>query len=243
MGRELAAAGLILPDAGGLALHPSGQASSADIDDGYALAALDPHDDLHRFVLLPTIAGLVVLAGAAVVGAVLSRWRASGQPRGKRTWLQYGLLGFLWWLALSLFLILDLAGSVSLYLWFTAIYATGWALVGLLVLHPRPIREKLLVVALFLTALFSIRFVDWNSRKPFLKDLERVSLGTPVAQVDEIMGDYMEDTGALTQVDEQGRIISGTITFRHTTAAWGNSDYGILTIAGGRVVDVDFVPD
>jgi hypothetical protein len=40
-------------------------------------------------------------------------------------------------------LMLDLAGSVSLYLGFTAIYAFCWALVGLLLLYPRPVREKL----------------------------------------------------------------------------------------------------
>ncbi len=91
--------------------------------------------------------------------------------------------------------------------------------------------------------LFSIRFVDWNSRKPFLKDLGRVSPGTPVAQVDEIMGDYMRSTSDHMQLDEQGRIVSGIIAYRHTTAAWGNSDHGVLTIAGGRVVDIDFLPD
>lgn len=143
----------------------------------------------------------------------------------------------------AVLLILDLAESVSLHLCFTAIYALCWALVGLLILHPRPIREKLLVVALFLAVLFAIRFVYWNSRKPFLRDVDRVSLGNPVAQVDEIMGDYMKEMGALVRVDEQGRIISGTITYRHTTAGWGNSDYGVLTIAGGRVAGIEFLPD
>jgi hypothetical protein len=227
----------------GLAMPSTRQASPADIGHGSLLPPLDPHDNLHRFVLLPALAGMVILGGSLVASALLTMRKTAGPPGDRVAWLRYGLLGLLWWLALSLFLILDLAGSVSLYLGLTVIYALCWVLVGLVVLHPRPIREKLLVVILFAAVLLSIRLIDWNTRKSFLKDLGRVRSGTPVAQADELMGSYMKSGGTLTQVDEQGRIVSGSIVYRHTTEGWGNSDAGVLTIVGGRVVDVKFLPD
>jgi hypothetical protein len=238
-------------DGRGTGTRQNDLAPRAEVNHGSLLLAFDPHDDLHMFVVLPALAGLVTLGGSAVAWAIRTRWRISagrdaataGRPGDKVAWLQFGLLGLLWWFALSLFLILDLAGSVSLYPGFIVVYALCWVPVGLVILHPRPLREKLLVVVLFAVVLLSIRSVHWNSRKPFLKDLDRVRMGTPVAQVDEFMDDYMKAIGTVTQVDGQGRIISGTITYRHTTEGWGNSDVGVLTIADGRVVDVEFLPD
>ena len=107
--RELAANGLVLPDVGG-AVRAPGLALHAGAGHGSTLLALDPHDDLHRFALLPALAGLGILAGAVVVRIILSRWRAASRPAGRIAWLQYGLLGFLWWLALSVFLMLAVFG-------------------------------------------------------------------------------------------------------------------------------------
>jgi hypothetical protein len=231
------------PDFAGEELRQPRTDSRADVGRYSPLTHLDPHNHLHMFILLPALAGMVTLGGSLVASALLIRRRTAGPPRDRVVWWQYGLLGLLWWLALSLFLILDLAGSVSLYLGFTFVYALFWVPVGLVILYPRPIREKLLVVILLAAVLFSIRLIDWNTRKPFLKDLARVRLGTPVAQADELMGDYVKSGGTLTQADEQGRIVSGTIAYRHTTEGWGNSDAGVLTIAGGRVVGVQYLPD
>jgi hypothetical protein len=215
------------------------------------LPALDPHDNLHLFLVLPALAGLLILGGSAVKWAVLTRWRSFAGTDAQASWwrrydgarLRYGLLALSWWLALSAFLIMDLAGSVSLYLGFTLAYAVCSILAGVLILHSRPMREKLLAVILFAAVLLSIRSIHWNSRKPFLKDLARVRVGTPVAQVEGLMEDYMPGTGTFTEVDAQGRVVAGTITYRHTAEGWGNSDAAVLTISGGRVVEVDFLPD
>ncbi|MFC2030483.1 hypothetical protein ACFLWA_07140 [Chloroflexota bacterium] len=44
-------------------------------------------------------------------------------------------------------------------------------------------------------------------------------------------------------VDELGNIVSGTTSYWHTAEACGNSDIGVVTVAGGRVVDVRLLPD
>jgi len=213
------------------------------------------------FIILPGIAGLVLLIGAAVVAVIVKRWKGSdtqskdtstnGDNVGiwaRTTKLRYALLAFAFWLALSIFLILDLGLSVSLYFRFVAIYTAFWVLVGALLLYGRPMREILLILTLFVMVAFSVRFIDWNSRKPFLKDFYRIREGMTPAQVEQIMGDYMKGGGAplgspRTELNEQEEIVTGTVTYRHTDEGWGNSDWGVVTFEDGRVVEIEFLPD
>ncbi len=231
------------------------RAESTQGDDGAIWTphrlALDPQNALHGFIVLPLLAGLALLGGAAVVRIVLGRW--PDRPRrsvellrgrsGKGTRVQYLLLGLAFWIALSVFLILDLAGSISLHPGLVALYAFCWALAGLLLLYSRPLREKIVILTLFLVALGSVRFVDWNTRKPFLRALDRVAVGITEAQADEIMDGYIKGVSPMAQVDEQGGIDWGTVSYRHTTQAWGNVEVGVLVFQNGRVVRVDFLPD
>jgi hypothetical protein len=105
------------------------------------------------------------------------------------------------------------------------------------------LREKVVILTLFLVALGSVRFVDWNTRKPFLRALDRVTAGLTEAQADEIMDGYIKGISPMAQVDEQGGVDWGTVSYRHTTKAWGNVDVGVLVFQNGRVVRVDFYPD
>ena len=215
------------------------------------LLSLDPHNVLHHLVVLPLLAGLALLGGSAVVRTIMKRWQGTArqsvellqsQP-GKGARVRYVLLGLSFWIALSVFLILDLAGSISLYPGFVAIYAICWALAGLLFLYSRPLREKVVILTLFLVVLCSVRFVDWNTRKPFLRALDRLTAGITEAQADEIMDGYMKGISPMAQMDEQGGIDWGTVNYRHTTEAWGNVDVGVLAFQNGRVVRVDYLPD
>jgi hypothetical protein len=151
-------------------------------------------------------------------------------------------------LALSIFLILDLGLAVSLYLRFVAIYTAFWVLVGALLLYGHPMREKLLILGLLVMVAFSVRFIDWNSRKPFLKDFYRIREGMTPAQVEQIMGGYMIGGGAplgspRTELNGWGEIVAGTVTYRHTNEGWGDSDWGVVTFENGRVVKIKFLPD
>ena len=90
---------------------------------------------------------------------------------------------------------------------------------------------------------WSVRFVDWNTRKPFLRRPDRVTAGITEAQADEIMDGYIKGMSPMAQVDDQGGIDCGTVSYRHTTEAWGNTDVGGLIFQGCRVVRVEFLPD
>jgi hypothetical protein len=205
----------------------------------------------------PIIAGLVLLVGGAIVAVVLTRWVGSHPPTedadsdaGRWARLRYPFLALAFWMALSIFLILDLGLglAVSIYPRFVAIYAAFWVLVGALLLHGRPTREKVLVLVPFVVVLFSVRFIDWNSRKPFLRDLHSIREGMTPIQVEQIMGRYMRSGGRAlaspeTEVDDGGQILTGTVTYRHTDEGWGDSDWGVVTFQDGRVVETEFLPD
>jgi hypothetical protein len=206
-------------------------------------------------IALSIAAGLVSFTVAAFVALVLKKWRQAN-PRlenadtnggDKRHWTtvlrsRYVLLAFPFGFALGLYLILDLGVSVSVYLRFTAIYAAFWILVFLLLLEGAPTCHKLLILMLLAATFFSVRFVDWNSRKPFLKDLYRIKKGMTVAQVEQIMGDYMMRS-APTVADEQGEIITGKLFYRHTDEGWGNCDVGSVFFSDSHVVYTGFSPD
>ena len=216
-----------------------------------------PSSALEVFAIPLLIAGLALLIGAAIVSVVVRRWpdsdtQAQDSDGSGRRWtrVRYVLLALALWMALSVFLILDLGLglAVSLYPAFVGAYAAFWVLVGALLLHARPLREKILILLLFVAVVFSVRFVDWNSRKPFLRDLYSVKEGMTPAQVEQIMGAYMNGGGRPldgpdTEVDEGGEIVTGTVTYRHTDEGWGDSDWGVVTFEDGRVVEVEFLPD
>lgn len=215
--------------------------------------AIVPDSALEALAIPPTIAGLVLLIGAGIVTVVLRRWSGGEEDdRGVRS--RYVLLALAFWIALSLFLILDLGlgFAVSIYPRFVVAYAAFWVLAGALLLYRRPIRERVLILALFVVVLFSVRFIDWNSRKSFLRDFYRIKEGVTELQVDQIMSGYNKSYYGgpppsfreyEPKFDEQGRIVTGWVTYRHTDEGWGNSDWGVVTFEHGRVVEVRFLHD
>jgi hypothetical protein len=219
---------------------------------------LDPDNTLAWAIVLPSMAGLALLASAAAVALIGTVWkeaslRSSGTAQGARSsWARTRMVLFvgLSWFALSAFLVLDLLFAISLSWRFVALYAAFWVLVGALLLYDRPLYAKLVVLALLVIVLFSVRFVDWTSRKPFLKDFARIKEGMTSVQVDRIMEGYIRETdggppvpeGAY-ELNEQGQIVSGSVTFRHTDKGWGDSDLGVVTLRRGRVSETEFLPD
>ena len=217
------------------------------------LLSLDPQNPVHIFVILPLIAALVLLPLGGLGGIIWWVWFRSknsarkayenGEERGKAAQVRYILFGLLLWVALSLYFIFDLLGAASLYPLSTAIYAALWSLVGALLLYDRTLGEKAAILAIFLALIFSVRFVDWNSRKPFLRNLYRVEEGMSYQQVAEIMGSYPGLAGAGTEINGEGQVISGNVSYTHTEEKWGNSDIGVITFQDGLVVETKFLPD
>jgi hypothetical protein len=202
------------------------------------------------------MAGLLLLFGAVIV-LIIAQRRKTGAAQEKEsafhdddggTWtreakVRHGVFAVLAVLALSIFLIFDLLGSASLYWRLVTVYAGFWVLVGVLLLPSRPLGLKLGILAILVLVLFTLRYVDWNSRKPFLRDLYSVKEGMTADQVDGIMHEYMRSLGRDVIHDRGGLLVAGTVTYRHTNEGWGDSDWGIITLDSGRVVQVQFLPD
>jgi hypothetical protein len=212
-----------------------------------------------RLIGLSLAAGLVCYLAAALVALVVQSLRqdkAAGEP-GSRRWTsvfrsRYVLFLFPIGFAVGFYLILDRELAVSVYWRFVVPYAVFWGLVSLLFLVGAPVRHKLLSLGLLAVIMVSARFVHWDSRKPFLKDLFRVKEGMTVAQVEQIMGGYMTGGGIPVgapapqlcgRLAEYGPQATGTIVYRHTNEGWGDSDWGVVALREGRVVDVEFSPD
>jgi hypothetical protein len=241
----------------------SGAARRASTPPGRsALLSLNPFNPV-AFVMLLGLAGLVLLLGVAVVAAVGKGWKGTDEPSGAiqangdfqetgsgAEKLRPVLLALVLWIALSVFLVLDLVFQVSLYWQFVVMYAAFWLLVGALLATGRPLRDKLLILGVFVLVLGSVRFVDWNSRKAFLRDFHGLREGMTVEEVDQIMSGYMKAYGGGPpqsqneyEFDEQGEVVAGWVTYRHTNEGWGDSDWGVVTVENGQVVRLQFLPD
>lgn len=151
-----------------------------------------------------------------------------------------------------------------LYLAVTIAFAAG-------LIRPAAMRRqigRLSALASLITVVATLYFVDWTTRKPFLRDLDRIRVGMTEAEVRRIMGRYLEGTGwpanpfdpstnatsTLTDLGSGSQysttaspsgemVVRDSLVFRHSNDGAFNSDWGIISFAGGRVVGVEFSPD
>jgi len=165
---------------------------------------------------------------------------------------RYALVAILFVTAVGILVALDLFAAASLYLRFVAAYTALWVLIGGLLLRGTPVRLRLMLLIVFVAQITAIRFVNWNSRKPFLKNFYRIEEGMTPAQVDQIMSGYMKGhyggpplslTDIRYEFNDQGEIVTGWATYRHTEEGWGDSDWGRVTFENGRVVRTEFLSD
>ncbi len=153
-------------------------------------------------------------------------------------------------IALTLFALceLGLAYAVAwwLYLSVAIVFAAGF-------IRPVSVRSqigRLGGLAAIVAVVAALYFVDWTTRKPFLRDLDRIRVGMTEAEVRQIMGRYMEGSGwpAIpgSSTNAQGTLNivgSDSLVFRHSNDGAFNSDWGIISLSSGRVVSVEFSPD
>ena len=214
---------------------------------------------LGEVFVLAGCAGLVLLIGVVVVAVILTRRKKSDVQENDsdasrtgahkrmttRKW-RYALLVLAYGFALSVFLILDLFGSVSVYLRFTAAYAAFWVLVGALLLHGSPPRRQVLILGIFAAAVFSVHFINWNSRKPFLRDFYRIEEDMTEAQVEQIMGKYIKEADLpsclLSEATETaGLSPRNCVFYRHTDESRSNSDWGVVAFENSHVAQTEFL--
>ncbi len=141
------------------------------------------------------------------------------------------------------------------------LYLSVAVLFGAALLRPRTLRTQRMPVsafALVLALIAALHFVDWSTRKPFLRDLARVRIGMTEDEVRQVMAGYMEGTGwpampdrreaepSATPAESPSRgelAIPNSLVFRHSNESAFNSDWAVITISDGKVVSVNFSPD
>jgi hypothetical protein len=108
-----------------------------------------------------------------------------------------------------------------------------------------------------LAALVTLIFMPWHPRKRFVRDLYSLDGGMTVDEVEAVMSGYMKGAGkkwvvpdvseasvvapAYPAGDERAHA-TGTMTYRWDDSDY-DSDWGQVTFADGRVVNVQFLPD
>ena len=136
------------------------------------------------------------------------------------------------------YLLFDKLAAISLYPRAVALFCALGLLGSLPLLYGHRRGTQIALTALFLATLLAVQFINWDSRKPFLRALNRVEHGMTVAQVDAVMAGFMRPPA-------QSDILADDVTlaYRHTDAGWGDSDIGLITFVNGRVVARQFLPD
>ena len=106
------------------------------------------------------------------------------------------------------------------------------------------VTAKLILLTSGLAMILSVRFLDWNSQKPFIRDLLTVRSGMTRPEVEAIMGRYLrpewEDS---TDDSYHGIDPNGLVVYRPSHEAAYNADWGIVRFKNGRVDGVEFSSD
>jgi len=170
------------------------------------------------------------------------------------------------WIALALFAMCELGLAYPVAWW---LYLSVGVVFAAALVRPMAVRSqlgRLGVLVGVLSVIAALYFVDWTTRKVFLRDLARVRVGMTEAEVRRIMDRYMEGTGwpAIpgSSSNAPGTLIAGSdsqystepspsgemvirdsLVFRHSNDGAFNSDWGIISLSSGRVVRVEFSPD
>jgi signal transduction histidine kinase len=170
-------------------------------------------------------------------------------------------------IALALFALCEIgmAYPVAWWLYLCVAVAFAAALVRPVAFRSQVARIGALVAVIAVIA--TLYLVEWTTRKPFLRDLDRIRIGMTEAEVRQIMGRYIEGTGwpaipgsstnapgtliiagsasqYSTETSPSGQmVIRDSLTFRHSNDGAFNSDWGIVSLSNGRVVSVEFSPD
>ena len=144
--------------------------------------------------------------------------------------------------SMALYLLLDLALAVSLNSIISGGFAVTVLALSLLLLDPWPAKRRLLVAGVLVSAVFAVRYIDWDGRKPFLRDFNQIQLGMTAEEVDEVMADYTKLASPFAKTSLSGAVQMGAITYQHSTENRLDVDLAHITFAGGHVIAATFYP-
>ena len=170
--------------------------------------------------------------------------------------------------ALTLFALCEIGLAYPVAWWLYLSVAIAFAAGLIRATSVRSQFRRIVALVAVITVIAALYFVEWTTRKPFLRDLGRVRTGMTEAEVRQIMGRYMEGTGwpaipgsspsnapgtlniagsasqYSTATSSSGEmVIRDSLVFRHSNDGAFDSDWGIISLSSGRVVSVEFSPD
>ncbi|MGD9781754.1 MAG: hypothetical protein AB7V14_06320 [Kiritimatiellia bacterium] len=169
-------------------------------------------------------------------------------------------------LAAAIAALLEIGAAICASATMFTLYGMFWTGVLAPFLLRHPARTKYLIYLGLMACLAILYLVPWNTRKPFLRDLEKVQMGMTVDQVEEIMGRYKKGTGwpvmpgttsptgqladaasgiaMATSNSLSGElVIRDSMTYRHSEKGAFNSDWGVVRFSNGMVAAKVFMPD
>lgn len=218
-------------------------------------------DDISRSTSAPVLyregpifpGAIVVTLLGCVVPLLLSLWlvqrgRRAGVLRHSARDLNFATSWKRWlfqWILLTVivgcsycFYFFERIVPVSVMPFSTSFGAVVFILVGLWLTQSWQSRPRITVLAIYTLLILSTRFVDWNSRKPFVRDLLRLREGMTSQQVKGVMSRYLanHDAADVTQAN-------ATLYYRHSDRPEYNQDWGNITMRDGKVVAVEFLAD
>src|SRR5690242_6877126 len=91
----------------------------------------------------------------------------------------------------GLYLLFDRLVAVSLYPLAIAFFVALGLVASLPLLYGRRRAIQLAIPLLIVLFALAVQFINWDSRKPFLRALNQIETGMTVEQVDALMTDYM----------------------------------------------------
>jgi hypothetical protein len=138
----------------------------------------------------------------------------------------------------DLYLLFDKLAAVSLYPVAVVSFAALGVIACLPLLAGRSRAVQLALPLLVVLLVLMVQLINWDSRKPFLRALDRIEPGLTVEQVDTLMSGYLRSPARPGTSGD-----SSVIAYRHTDEGWGNSDIALITIINGHVTSREFLPD
>lgn len=122
-------------------------------------------------------------------------------------------------------------------------YAAIWLVLAGVMVWSGQGYGRFALLAAFAAVIVLSGYVDYDSRKPFLRDFQQVQVGMSAVDVEAVMADYGRYITIRGEMDDYGRLLTGTMAFGHTHEGWGDADVGLVEVVNGRVVATKFSPD
>jgi hypothetical protein len=107
-----------------------------------------------------------------------------------------------------------------------------WLLLTPLLLKYLKIENKITAVVISTLLILFAQYYEWNTRKPFLRDLFSIKKDMTIFEVNKIMSSYMKKSD-----------LPEPIIFKHSQSSTFGSDEGIVSFRDGKVESVEFFAD